>query len=420
MRADATEKDDDWRIHAGSGAFYAATAIPMSYFFYLLPAQLRQYEHSAETIGLLALVYLPYALRVLWAPLVDGWCHHRPARYRTVMIAAVLAAAAGTLGLGAVEPTQDVAAIILIAFTIFIALSTGTTALDGYTIAMLGSMARRRASIAQTVGFTTGGIGLGIGAMLTDGFEWRAVTTLIAVTMLVAAIPVLRMPGNRRQAIPPAEQADGVGDRRGLLDFFRRVETRRLLLLSLLVKLGVGMIAGYLPVWQVDAGVSASQAGFFGAVGSNILGLLMALTSGYFLLRWDGWRITAGLCVLAAVVFAFVGLFHTVLAGPVMAVSMSLVFLSIGYAYIAPFKALSLDLSDSEQAATKAAMLASFDLTLSILAASVSGFLVAVLGFGNFLWVSAALCLAGAGTAFAASRNRRCFTKSEYTNERLG
>ena len=418
MQANRAAETANWRIYFGAGAFYTATAIPMSYFFYLLPALMRQFGHSPETIGLLALVYLPYALRVLWAPLVDAFAKSNPARLRAVMVLSIVAAAGGVLCLMLVEPERDIAAIMTIATAIFVALSTGTTALDGYAIATLNSFSRRHASIAQTVGFTFGGILLGAGALVSDGLDWSTVALLIAMAALVAALPVMFMPSGH--ALHPAT-ATGArqGRERTFLTLLKRPDARRLLLLSVCVKIGLGMEAAYLPIWQVDSGVPASFAGFFGALGSNVLGLAAAFVSGFFLLRGDGWRTTGWMCVIAALLFAFAATAHQALVGPALAVTLSLAFLSLGYAYIAPFKALSLEVSEGGQAASKAAFLASIDLILSIGAASVSGFLVTRLGLGGFFWLSMALCVAGAFTAFTAKAEAGYPPLSTHPKERL-
>lgn len=383
----------------GAAAFYMATAMPMAYVFYLLPAQMREAGQSVATISLLSLVYLPYAFRVLWAPAIDRYAGGDIGRFRNVMALSLALAVFSVLAFALVEPASQIIGIMAISTLLFVFLATGTTGLDGYAVAAFDENGRRRISIWQTIGFTGGSAVLGLGAMTVEGAAWTTVVLLIAAATAFFALPVLKMPSRISEPPQPTlsllETDDG-----SFRSFLRRPATRRLLLLSLLCKTGLGMVAGYLPILQVDYGLSANQAGFFGAFGSNVLGLCAAFVSGWLLIRAGGLRTIGWMCCIAAGCFAFTALAHDHLHGPAFAIGLTLVFLSVGYAYVAPFKALSLAVSEGKRAASHAAALASVDLTLSILAAAVSGSLVTWLGLGNFFWLSMGLCLAAAAVAF--------------------
>lgn len=398
-------RSDKPRIFLGAAAFYTATAIPMSYVFYLLPAQLREAGHSAATISLLALVYLPYALRALWAPAVDRYARGDARRFKIVLAMSAAIAVLAVMAFGLVEPVGEIARIMVIATLLFVILSTGTTGLDGYTVAMLAESDRHHASIWQTVGFTGGGVVLGLGAMLAGGLAWNVVVVLITLATAVAALPILALPTDRSSRAF-GQHGAGQAENGATRAFFRDPAVRQLLCISLLSKMGLGMIAGYLPILQVDYGVSASQAGFFGAFGSNVLGLCSAFIGGWLLLRVGGLRAIGAMGLVAAAFFALAALTNEALRGPTFAIALTLIFLSLGYAFIAPFKALSLAVSDGPHSASRAATLASVDLSLSILAASFSGSLVTALGLENFLWLSMALCLAAAGVALRAAQSR--------------
>ncbi|MFT4090943.1 MAG: MFS transporter [Asticcacaulis sp.] len=390
----------------GAAAFYMATAIPMSCVFYLLPALLREEGHDATTIGLLSLVYLPYALRVIWAPLVDRYANGSARRYRQVMQVMLIGAVLAVAGFCLFDPATQLWGIVGIATLLFTLLATGTTGLDGFSITTFDARGRQRASIWQTVGFTLGGVVFALGMLLTAGLGWAALVLIIAAATALAALPLFfgRAPEAEPVSEPPVPEA--TRPETSLMAFLRQPAVLRLLLLSLLTKAGLGMVAGYLPVLQVDFGVSAAHAGFFGALGSNVLGLGAAFVSGLLMMKIGGLRTVGWVCLIAVPVFVFAALFQAGIratpSAPLFAVAMSLTFLTLGYACVAPFKALSLLLSDGKAAASRAAILASVDLTLSILAASVSGALVTALSLSPFLWLSMALCLLSALVAFAS------------------
>src|SRR4051812_30672841 len=50
---------------------YAAEGLPYGFFAQALPVLFRQQGASLSKVGLLGLLYLPWALKPLWAPLVD-------------------------------------------------------------------------------------------------------------------------------------------------------------------------------------------------------------------------------------------------------------------------------------------------------------------------------------------------------------
>ena len=53
------------------GALYITQGLPMGLAFMALPAMLRSLGYSTEAIGMVGVVILPWALKFLWAPLVD-------------------------------------------------------------------------------------------------------------------------------------------------------------------------------------------------------------------------------------------------------------------------------------------------------------------------------------------------------------
>jgi predicted MFS family arabinose efflux permease len=386
------------RINLGMAAFSAATSIPISFFFYVLPAVLRQAGHSAEVIGLVALVYLPYALRVLWAPPVDHIAAGRAARYRALAFATLAAAILGIVSFAAVNPREDLAATLSIATLVFAFLATGLTAFDGYVLATLGIKDRERISAFQAGGFTLGAIVVGVGAIAADGLSWTVTVMLLAIATTVLAVPMLILP---KTAAPPATP-DQDRSPHGLWGFLKRPVVRRRIVISMLAHGGLGLPVGYLPVLQVDAGLSPGQIGLFGAVGSNICGLAAAVATGALVARFGSWRTLAAVSVAGLAIFVAVALLHAQLNGPTFAVSVALVVMALGYSYAVPYRALVLTICDVDNGATQAALLTCFDFVIALLAASVAGVIVGAIGLTGLFGVSAAACCAGALIAVRA------------------
>ena len=65
------------------GALYLSQGLPYGFFTQALPALLRQLGRSLPEIGAASLLALPWALKFLWAPLVDRYWSARLGRRRS-------------------------------------------------------------------------------------------------------------------------------------------------------------------------------------------------------------------------------------------------------------------------------------------------------------------------------------------------
>lgn len=382
----------DRRIDVGMVAFCAATSIPMSFFYFVMPAVLRKTGHSAEIVGAVALVYLPYALRVVWAPPVDHCAGGSAARYRLIAFAMLIASILAILGLVAVDPARDLGATFIIATLIFALLATGLTALDGYVLTTLAPAARPHVIPFQVGGMMSGGTLLGLGALAADGLSWTTTVLLLAATTAILAMPLLVLP----KTTTSSAAVQRVGAPGGLGQFVKRAVVRRRMAVSVLAHGGLGLPAGYLAVLQIDAGLTPGQVGLFGAVGANMSGLLAAVAAGGLIARFGGWRTLAAVAVAGALIYAAVAFAYAELNGPFFAVGVALVVMALGYGFFVSFRALVLAVCDAERGATQAAFLSCFDVVVSLLSGSIAGVIAAAIGVPGLFAVAAAACCAGA------------------------
>lgn len=363
----------------------------MSFFYFILPAVLRQAGHSAEVIGFVALIYLPYALRVLWAPLVDRIAAGRAVRYRALAFVMLGAAIVSIPGFVLVNPRDDLVATLGIAALVFVFLATGLTALDGYVLATLGATGRERITTYQVTGFTLGAFVVGVGAIVTDGIEWITLVLLLAFATAVLTVPLLILPKTARssQVPSPSSGPDGIWH------FVRQPAVRRRMVISVLVHGGLGLPAGYLPVLQVDAGLTLGQIGLFGTIGSNISGFTAAIAAGALVARLGSWRALRMVAFAGVTIYGAVAFTHEQLGGPIFAVSLAFIVMALGYGYTVPYRALVLKICDAEKGATQAALLSCFDVVVALLSGAMVGIIVGAIGLTGLFLLSATACLAG-------------------------
>src|SRR5947207_2410685 len=126
---------------------YFAEGFPFGIVFDNLPVYFRVHGVSLKDIGLMGLLGLPWTLKVLWAPLVDGF-----GRKRTWIVGALTAIAVVLAVLPNVEVTSDLRMIWGLLLVLTIASATQDIAIDAYTIGFLdrgdlqhrGNRAQRR------------------------------------------------------------------------------------------------------------------------------------------------------------------------------------------------------------------------------------------------------------------------------------
>ena len=162
-------------------SFYLAQGLPAGFVTQALPAILRQYEVSLAFIGFSGILLLPWALKFLWAPLVDGYYSPRIGQSRTWILPTQIAALCLVALLGCFDPMQFQQPIYLgLFFACLLAINTlGATqdvATDGLAVRMLSAAERQWGNAVAVVGYRLGLIVGGGGLLLALAtLGWSAV-----------------------------------------------------------------------------------------------------------------------------------------------------------------------------------------------------------------------------------------------------
>jgi PAT family beta-lactamase induction signal transducer AmpG len=165
---------------------YFAEGFPFGVAYKVWPVYFRLHGVSLAEIGLMALLFLPYTVKAAWAPLVDRF----GVRQRWVS-ACLLALAAITLGLRALDPSRTdwPLWVVLLAFTL--ASATQDIAIDGYAVDLAegrdsGPINGFRVAFYRAAMVASGGLLL----VLADHLSWRVLwlgTALLFVAMAALA-----------------------------------------------------------------------------------------------------------------------------------------------------------------------------------------------------------------------------------------
>jgi PAT family beta-lactamase induction signal transducer AmpG len=266
-----------------------SSGLPLALSFATLSAWLTQDGIDLTTIGLFALVGLPYTLKFVWSPLVDGisipWLTRRLGRRRAWMVASQLLLAAAIIALGNTDPGTALGLTAALAFTVAFLSATQDIVIDAFRVEILVEREQGAGAAAVQVGYRFGMLASGAGAlMIADAFGWTMAYLVAGLGMGVGLIAVLLA----REPQPRA--GSGAGDARSgamsfaawmqahvihpFAEFLARPGWAAVLVFIVLYKLGDAVAGVMSNPFYVQIGFSLTEIGTV----TKAFGLLATLT----------------------------------------------------------------------------------------------------------------------------------------------
>jgi MFS transporter, PAT family, beta-lactamase induction signal transducer AmpG len=350
-----------------------------------------------RTIGIFALVGLPYTVKFLWSPLLDRFVPPRMGRRRGWMILAQAALLLGIAAMAAGNPRQAPLALGTLALLVAFASASQDIVIDAYRTDVLRPPERGLGAGVFVTGYrvamlVSGGLAL----ILAERIGWRSTYLLMAALMTVGISAALFGPEPETRAPPPRTLKEAVIG--PLTEFFSRRAAASMLLLIVLYKLG-DAYAGTLTTAFLIRGIGFSPTDV-GTINKG-LGLASLIVGAVF---GGAWMVRLGL-YRALLIF-----------GALQAVSnlsfMALAWIGKSYGMLvftvafenlcggmgtAAFVALLMALCDHRYTATQYALLSSLAALGRIFVAPTSGFLVEVVGWAPFFFITTLSALPGLG-----------------------
>ena len=156
-----------------------SSGLPLLLVFQTLSAWLKESEISLTMIGWFSLASTAYALKFLWAPLVDKMPVPFLSRFlgqrRAWMIFSQGLIVFSMLGLGHTEPTLDIWAVAIWAVALAFASATQDIAVDAYRIESLDEHQMGAGSANYVLGYRIAMLVAGAGALfVADTWSWFA------------------------------------------------------------------------------------------------------------------------------------------------------------------------------------------------------------------------------------------------------
>jgi predicted MFS family arabinose efflux permease len=351
----------------------------------VLPVHLRKTGLSLSNIGLTSLLFLPWALKLFWAPWMDRRGPGSLGRRRRFILPLQMLSAMLLFALGL--PPQGPGILGLLAGVLLVNLLAATqdVATDGLAVNLLDESERGHGNGLQVGAYRVGMI-LGGGLMLIvlDAAGWSATLFCLGAMLLVATLPIALF--REPPSTPPPRESPS------LSFWFNRPSARPWLGLLFLYKAGENFASGMLRPFLVDRGLGLAEIGWMlGGVGFTA-GLVGAAMGGALVGRLGYRRALLGFGVLQATAVLLFALCARTAAGvPALAAACAVEHVASGMATAALFTAM-MEACRPEHAATDYTVQACVVVIASGLSATVSGFSAQAFGYAGHFALAAGLC----------------------------
>lgn len=170
---------------------YVAQGLPYGFFTQALPALLRDQGMSLEAIGFSVFLVLPWALKFLWAPVLDKWGSRRSWIIGANLCTVICMLAISTFELSALVSTATT--VLFVGFFLMnFFTATQDIATDGMAVSRLTVQERGLGNGIQVAGYRVGMILAG-GVLLAWFTElgWQYSMWILAGLMLLFTLPII-------------------------------------------------------------------------------------------------------------------------------------------------------------------------------------------------------------------------------------
>ena len=165
------------------------SGIPLLLTITLLQAWLTDEGISKSTIGLFALVGLPYSLKFLWAPIFDGITLSTFGRRRSWMLVTQILLIITIIGLGMTDPAMNATNVAILAVLVAFSSASQDIVIDAYRRESLSDEEQTLGASAYVLGYRIGALAAGAGGLiLADYMTYQMVYTFMSLVMLYGVL----------------------------------------------------------------------------------------------------------------------------------------------------------------------------------------------------------------------------------------
>jgi PAT family beta-lactamase induction signal transducer AmpG len=360
----------------------------------LLQAWMVKSNIDLATIGLFALVGLPYTLKFVWAPLMDRYTPSLLGRRRGWLFIWQLCLTASIALLGFSSPSQMLMMTALAALLLSFFSASQDIVIDAYRRESLEDDEQGMGASLYVGGYRTGMLlATGGGLFLADHMAFHWVYLIMAASMSTGLIATLLAPEPNSVHGKPKTLQDAVV--KPFKEYFTRDYAIILLIFVFLYKVGDTMAGQMTTPLYLDLGFTLSEIagivkifGFPITIAGTFLGGVLVMRHGIFkCLLWFG--------ILQSVSTAgFIWLANMGHSLPVLTAVIAFENLSAGLG-TAAYIGFIASLTDKRFTATQFALLTSFMGMPRVFAAAPTGYMVGTFGWSGFFLFCTLIAIPG-------------------------
>lgn len=238
--------------------------LPLFFLWQMVPAWLRDQGVDLKTIGLFALIQLPYTWKFIWSPVLDRYVPPFLGRRRGWMLITQIALFLSIAAIGQLDPLQSPWIIAYVAVAVAFFSATQDIVLDAYRRELLPDEELGLGNSLYVNGYRLAGlIPGGLALILADHLPWSTVHLVVAGFMLVGIAKTLLIREAAQNVESPKTLADAVV--KPFQEFFSREGGRRsaflLLAFLFLYKIGDSLATSLVTPFYIDLGFSLTAIG---------------------------------------------------------------------------------------------------------------------------------------------------------------
>lgn len=372
-----------------------SSGLPLSLTGNTLQAWMAVTGVDLRTIGIFALLGLPYTLKFLWSPLIDRFAPPWLGRRRGWIVLSQCSLIIGIFIMAfntpQYAPWLTGALALIVAFTS----ASQDIAVDAYRTDVLHEKERGIGTAVFVTGYRIAMIVSGaIALILADSIGWKNTYIIMASLMVIGIITTLAGKDPEIKAIPPKTLKEAIWG--PLLDFFSRKSALALLILIILYKLGDAYAGTMTTVFLIrGVGFSLTDVGainkglgmlsvIFGAIFGGALMVRLELYSSLWI-----FGLLQTVSNLSFMLLAMVGKNYAMM---VFAVAFENLAGGMG---TAAFVSLLMTLCNQRYSATQFALLSSLAALGRVFISPTSGYVVESVGWPVFFLITALAAIPG-------------------------
>lgn len=374
-----------------------SSGLPLYVLIQLVPAWLRSHDVDLATIGLFALVSLPYTWKFVWSPLMDRYKLPFLGRRRGWALITQLGLFFSIAALGRFDPSVSLQAIVATVFVISLFGASQDIVIDAYRRELLaddelGTGTSIFVNAYRLSSLVPGSLAL----ILSDHLPWELVYWVTAAFMLVGVATTIIIKEVSDDAMAPATLKEAITD--PFIEFFSRGGIKAglaILGFMFLYKLGDNMATALATPFYLDMGFSRSEIGsiakvaaLWSAIAGGILGgivmLKLSINRALWLFGFVQMFTILGYVWLSTVGHNPMGLF-IVVSGEYLGVGLGAIALT---AYMARETSTAFT-------ATQFALFSSFLAIPRTVANASTGFIIEAIGYTQFFIVCTLVAIPG-------------------------